>query len=101
MEAELKARIKSSKLFVHMVPPEGEYEDRARGEEMLAWAMECRLPIMLYRVTGRQHLPVPAMLDDYEDYSVFDGDVDGAAAAIRAFYEVGPEQGIEVDSQGY
>ena len=86
-------------LFIHI--HNGYAFEGTEGEEMLKLAIECEKPILVLRIPGRENIPMPKLLEDYDNLKIFDGDVEQAAQYIRQLFSVQPPDGFTVASRGY
>lgn len=99
LDQETIENITGTSLYIHLHHPyvlEG-----TEGEEMLELAIALKKMILLVRMPGRENLPIPKLLEDYDNLKIFDGDPEQAAEYIRQLFSVDYPDGFTVASRGY
>ena len=95
-----RRKIENADPFVCLMPRRGMF-DGTEGEEHIKYAISLEKHIIVWRLPGRDRLPVPAALDGYDDYIVIDGDEHALQAAIIQYWELGPDDEVIITNQGY
>ena len=71
------------------------------GEDNMRFAMSLGKPIFVWRTPGNGHLPVPSVLDGYDDVHVVDGSYEDMCSRVREYLEILPGSLVEFATHRY
>ena len=71
------------------------------GEDNMRYAMSIGKPIFIWRTPGNGNLPVPSVLDSYDNVHVVDGSYEDMSSRVREYLEILPGSSVEFATHRY
>ena len=71
------------------------------GETHLELAISLNKHVVIWRLPGRAHMPIPDTLADYDNYIIVDGIPEDLAKELKQYWELAPSDGVVIHSKGY
>ena len=91
--------IRNLALFICLLP-DGQFIG-TEGEAHLEYAISLNKDIVVWRLSGRAHIPIPDALADYGNCIIVEGTEEDLAKAVGQYLQLLPDDEIVIRRMGY